>query len=122
MTFFITGLICWGYAFLGEVKSGWDMLLITLGPVAVLAFFCVKGKKEPGPYLQSIFGQIILAGIFNGVILALLGLPFGMYFGILLNVILMFLVLYSRAAKLLRRKPGMNAYQRGYQDGAASKR
>ena len=120
MTFFITGLVCWAGILLGEMHSATDMLILTIVPVFVITFLCVKAKKEPSRMANSIFGQIILAGICNGMLMAILGKN-AVYVGIPLNVILMSLVLYARMAKLFRRKQRHpNAYQQGYRDGKAA--
>ena len=103
MTFFITGLICWGYVLLDEIQHAGHMLLITLVPTMAVIFIWIKCGGKPGPRANSVFGQIILAGVFNGIIMLLLGKN-GVFIGIPLNSILLVAVAWSRLNRLLSPK------------------
>ena len=119
MTFFITGLICWGYVLLGEVKHGGHMLILTILPTVAIIFIWQRCGGKPGKVAQSIVGQIILAGIFNGLIMLLLGSG-GIYLGIPLNLLLLTAIIYVRIQDAAQPKPESN-YLRGYRDGATKR-
>ena len=73
MTFFFTGLIIWAYVLLlGDVSCG-SVLLGTLAPVLFIMAVSIKLGARPGKTAKSMFGQIMMAGIFNSALLFILG-------------------------------------------------
>ena len=120
MTFCIVGLITWAYVLLGEVKHAGHMLLLTIAPVMIILLIWQQAGGKPGKTAKCILGQIIVVGVFNAVLMMLLG-GLRPYVGIPLHLFLLVCVIWSRLAKhMAPKKP--SAYERGYQDGAFAQR
>jgi hypothetical protein len=100
MTFFLTGLICWGYVLLDDVQNGTHMVLITLVPTMAVIFIWLKCGGKPGKTAHTIIGQIVLAGIVNGLIMGLLG-PAGVFLGIPMNALLLVVVAFYKAGNFV---------------------